>query len=159
VVTERMSRICAALTSAARKVKKEHDPGIFVAGLDSEEKLHVTAVVMGKRASDGHQMGILVNSLREQDLKTPYSAVGMCWNVELHDSGAGKKREALRVCLEDRFGNAEDWLFWWKKKRLSGFELEDPTSNVVEPRVFGPSGDELVALVKERLTEPVRAMK
>ena len=46
-----------------------------------------------------------------------------------------------------------------KRKRFGGFELEHPTSKVVEPRVFGPQGDELVALVKEKLTETVRAME
>ena len=159
LVTERMSKVCAALTSAARKVKKEGDPGIFVAGMDSGEKVQLTAVVMGKRASARHQMGILLNVLREQDLRTPYSAVGMCWNVELKDNDSGRKQDALHICLEDRFGNAEELVFSWKKKRLGGFQLESPTSRVVEPRVFGPKGDELVALVKERLAEPVRAMK
>jgi hypothetical protein len=153
-----MSKVCAGLTSAARKVKKEGDPGIFVAGMDSGEKVHLTAVVMGKRASGRHQMGILVNVLREQDLKTPYSAVGMCWNVELKDNDSGRKQDSLHVCLEDRFGNAEDIVFSWRKKRLGGFELETLTSSAVEPRVFGPQGDLLVALVKEKLAEPVRAM-
>lgn len=159
MVTERMNRVCAVLTGAARKVKKDEDPGIFVAGMDSEENLHLTAVVMGIRTSNRHQMGILVNALREQDVKTSYSAVGMCWNVELNDNDTGKKQEALCVCLEDRFGNAEDLIFPWKRKRFGGFELEHPTSKVVEPRVFGPQGDELVALVREKLPETVRAME
>lgn len=157
MVTERMNRVCAVLTGAARKVRKEEDPGIFVAGMDSSEKLHITAVVMGIRASNRHQMGILVNALREQDLKTPYSAVGMCLTVELNSNDAGKPQEALYVCLEDRYGNAEDLIYPWKKKRFGGFDLEEPTSKVVEARVFGPNGDELVALVKERLAEAVRA--
>jgi hypothetical protein len=159
VVTERMNKVCAVLTGAAKKVKKEEDPGIFVAGMDSDEKFHLTAVVMGIRTSNRHQMGILVNALREQDMKTSYSAVGMCLNVDLDDNDTGKKQEALYVCLEDRFGNAEDLIFPWKKKRFGGFELEPPTSKVVEPRVFGPNGDELVALVKEKVRETVRAMK
>ena len=83
----------------------------------------------------------------------------MCWNVELNDNDTGKKQGALYVCLEDRFGNAEDLIFPWKRKRFGGFELEHPTSKVVEPRVFGPQGDELVAWVKEKLTETVRAME
>lgn len=159
MVTENMNKVCAVLTGAARKVKKEEDPGIFVAGMDSDEKLHLTAVVMGIRTSNRHQIGILVNALREQDVKTSYSAVGMCWNVELNDNDTGKKQEALYVCLEDRFGNAEDLIFAWKKKRLGGFELEHSTSKVVEPRVYGPNGDELVALVKEKIRETVRAAK
>ena len=64
MVTERMNGVCAVLTGAARKVKKEEDPGIFVAGIDSEAKLHLTAVLMGIRTSNRHQMGILVNALR-----------------------------------------------------------------------------------------------
>lgn len=159
MVTERMNKVCAVLTGAAMKVKKEEDSGIFVAGMDSEEKFHLTAVVIGIQTSNRHQMGILVNSLREQDVETSYSAVGMCLNVVLNDDDTGKKQEALYVCLEDRFGNAEDLIFAWKKKRFGGFELEHPISKVVEPRVYGPKGDELVALVKEKLRETVRAMK
>jgi hypothetical protein len=159
VVTERMNKVCAVLTGAAKKVKKANDPGIFVAGMDSSENLHLTAVVIGIQTSNRHQLGILVNALREQDAKTSYSAVGMCLNVELSDNDTGKKQEALYVCLEDRFGNAEDLFFPWKKKRFGGFELERPTAKVVEPRVYGPKGDELVALVKERVRETVRAEK
>jgi hypothetical protein len=159
VVTERMNKVCAVLTGAAKKVKKQDDPGIFVVGMDSDEGLHLTAVVIGIQTSNRHQLGILVNALREQDAKTSYSTVGMCLNVELNDNDTGKKQEALYVCLEDRFGNAEDLFFPWKKKRFGGFELEHPTSKVVEPRVYGPKGDELVALVKERVRETVRAEK
>jgi putative lipoic acid-binding regulatory protein len=157
VVTERMNKVCAVLTAAAKRVKKDADPGTFIVGMDSDGKFHLTAVVIGVRASNRHQMGILVNALREQDTKTSYSAVGMCLNVELSDNDFGKKQEALYVCLEDRFGNAEDVIFFWRKKRFGGFELERPTSKEVEPRVFGAKGDELVALVKERITEVVRA--
>jgi hypothetical protein len=154
-----MNKICAVLTGAAKKVKKQDDPGIFVAGMDSDEGFHLTAVVIGIQTSNRHQMGVLMNALREQDAKTCYSAVRMCLNVELNDHDTGKKQEALYVCLEDRFGNAEDLFFPWKKKRFGGFELEHPTSKVVEPRVYGPKGDELVALVKEKVRETVRAEK
>ena len=159
MVTERMNKVCAVLTGAAKKVKKEEDPGIFVAGMDSKEKFHLTAVVMGIRTSNRHQMGILVNALREQDAKTPYSTVGMCLSVELADNDTGKKQEALYVCLEDRFGNAEDLIFPWKRKRFGGFELEHSSSKEVEPRVYGPKGDELVALVKEKVAETLRVGK
>jgi len=155
-----MNKVCAVLTGAAKNVKKnDQDAGTFVAGMDSNEKFHLTAVVIGVPASNRHQMGILVNALREQDAKTSYSAVGMCLNVELNHSDSGKKQDALYVCLEDRFGNAEDLIFPWKKKRFGGFELEQPVPKVVEPRVFGPQGDELVALVREKVkvTEVVRA--
>ena len=154
-----MNRVCAVLTGAAKKVKKDHDPGIFVAGMDSQEKLHLTAVVMGMRTSNRHQMGILVNALREQDAKTRYSAVGMCFSVELTINDTGRTQDALYVCLEDRDGNAEDVIFPWKKKRFGGFDLEPPASKEVEPRVYGPKGDELVALVKEKIRETVRVGK
>ena len=58
MVTERMNKVCALLTGAAKKVKKEDDPGIFVAGMDSDEGLHLTAVVIGIQTSNRHQMGI-----------------------------------------------------------------------------------------------------
>ena len=82
MVTDRMNRVCAVLTGAAMKVRKEEDPGIFVAGMDSNEKLHVTAVVIGIRASNRHQMGILVNALREQSVQTPYSTVAAPLRVQ-----------------------------------------------------------------------------
>jgi hypothetical protein len=152
-----MNKVCAVLTGAAKRVKKDQDPGIFVVGMDTDEKFHLTAVVIGVQTSNRHQMGILVNALREQDAKTSYSAVGICLNVELSNNDSGKKQDALYVCLEDRFGNAEDLIFPWKKKRFGGFELDRPSSKEAEPRVFGTKGDELVALVKERVTEVVRA--
>jgi hypothetical protein len=153
VVTEKMNRVCVVPTGFAMKVKRNEEAGVFIAGLNSEEKFHFTTVVMGLQTSNRHQMGILVNSLRDQDEKTPFSAVGMALNVELKNNATGEKQEALYVCLEDRFGNAEDIVYPRKKKLLlGGFGLGRPSSKVAEPRVYGPKGDELVALAKQQMT-------
>lgn len=159
MVSEKMNRVCVVLTGVATKMRKSEGSGVFIAGIDSADQVHLTAVVVGIQTSNRHQMGLLVNSLREQDETVSFSAVGMCLSVALTDSAAGKSQEALYVCLEDRFGSAEDLIFLWKKKLFGGWELERPTSRVVEPRVYGRKGDDLVALVKEGLGETIGANK
>jgi hypothetical protein len=148
-----MDKMCALLTGMFQKMKKSKSEGqAFVAGMDSNEKFHVTCVVIGvQRATNRHQMGILVNALREQDEKNKFVAVGMALDVTFIDQASGHKTDALYVCLEDPSGNAEDVVFPYKKKLFGGFGFETPQSKAAEPRVYGPKGDELVSLVKSKI--------
>ncbi|GAC1638075.1 MAG: hypothetical protein NVS9B14_18360 [Candidatus Acidiferrum sp.] len=147
-----LDRVCAVLTSMFQRIKKSKDEGqAFLVGLTPDDKFEVTTVVIMaiQGATNRHQMGFLVKALREQDQEKQYKAVGMALDVAIADS-AGHKTDALYVCLEDREGNAEDVVFPYKKKLLGGFKLGAPQSKTAEPRVFGPKGDELIALVNDR---------
>src|SRR6266851_1625567 len=127
-----MNKVCALLTGMAQKMKKTKDDGqAFVAGMDADEKLHLTCVVIGvPGATNRHQMGILVNALRDQDEKTKFVAVGICLDVTFTVRVTGKNTDALYVCLEDREGNAEDVVFPYKRKLLGGFKLQSPQSKI-----------------------------
>ena len=159
MVTDRMNKVCVLLTGIAKKMKQSKDEGqAFVAGMDVDEKLHLTCVVIGvSGATNRHQMGILVNALRDQDEKTKFVAVGICLDVTFTEQSTGKKTDAIYVCLEDRDGNAQDVVFPYKKRLLGGFKVESPQSKVAEPRVYGPKGDELVALIKGKVRSTTRS--
>jgi hypothetical protein len=152
VVTERMNKVCALLTGMFQKMKRSKSEGqAFVAGMDTSEKLHLTCVVIGVQgATNRHQMGILVNALRQQDEEKKFAAVGMALDVTFTDQKSGNKTDALYICLEDPAGNAEDVIFPYRKKLFGGFGLESPQSKPAEPRVYGPKGDELVGLIKNK---------
>lgn len=160
MVTNNMNRVCALLTGVFLKMKKSKDEGqAFIVGMYPDGKFNLTCVMMFEipGASNRHQMGFLVNALREQDQATNFVAVGMALDVRFTDKASGKKTETLYVCLEDREGNAEDVVFPYKKKLLGGFLLEAPQSTMTEPRVYGPKGDELVALVKDKIKSTIRS--
>ena len=153
MVTDRMNRVCALLTGMFQKMKAARDEGqAFIVGMDADEKLHVTCVVIAVTTpSNRHQMGILVNALRTQDQNTPFLAVGICLDVRFRDQATGKETDALYVCLEDREGHAEDVVFPYRKHLFGGFKLDKPQSKIAEPRVYGPKGDELVSLIKDKI--------
>lgn len=69
-----MNKVCVLLTGIAKKMKQSKDEGqAFVAGMDADEKLHLTCVVIGvSGATNRHQMGILVNAC-ETRMKKPNS--------------------------------------------------------------------------------------
>lgn len=159
MVTDNMNRVCAVLTGTFKQIKKSKDEGqAFIVGMYPDGKFNLTWVVIGvPGATSRHQMGILVNALRQQDQESNYTAVGMALDVTFTDGASGKNTEALYVCLEDREGNAEDVVFPYKKKFLGGFKLEAPQSKVTEPRVYGPKGDELVALVKDKIKTTIHS--
>jgi len=145
-----------------QQMKKSKDEGqAFLVGMTPDDKFEVTTVVVMAipGATNRHQMGFLVNALREQDLQNHYKAVGMALDVTVADATTRRKTDALYVCLEDRDGNAEDIMFPYKRKLLGGFKLETPQSKKAEPRVFGPKGDELVALVKDKIKSTIRSEK
>jgi hypothetical protein len=161
MVTARMNKVCALLTAMFVKMKKSKEEGqAFVVGMDADEKLHLTYVVIGvPGATNRHQMGILVNALRQQDEESKFVAVGMALDVTFDDQASGNKADALYVCLEDREGNAEDVIFPYRKKLLSGFKLDSPQSMVTEPRVYGPKGNELVSLLKDKIKSTTHGSK
>jgi hypothetical protein len=140
------------LTAMFLHSKKHVDePQTFIVGMNAEEKFELTTVAMiGTASNNREQLGILVNAIREQDETTKFVAVGMLLDVSLTDS-SGKKSKCAYVCLEDREGNAEDLLFPYHKKLFHGFVLGKPQSKETEPRVFGSKGDELVALVRDKI--------
>src|SRR5258708_13262014 len=94
-------------------MKQSKDEGqAFVAGMEVDEKLHLTCVVIGvSGATNRHQMGILVNALRDQDEKTKFVAVGICLDVTFTEQSTGKKTDAIYVLLEDRDGNPQVAVF------------------------------------------------
>ena len=162
MVTENMNRVCALLTGSFVQMKKKKEEGqAFIVGMYPDGKFHLTCVIMFEipGASNRHQMGFLVNALRQQDQEQNFIAVGMALDVRFTDKANGKKTEALYVCLEDREGHAEDVTFPYTEKFLGGFKLGEPQSRVTEPRVYGPKGDELVALVKDKIKSTIRSEK
>ena len=143
-------------------MKKSKEEGqAFVVGMYPDGKFNLTTVVIMAipGATNRHQMGFLVNALRQQDQESNYVAVGMALDMTFTSREKGKKSDALYVCLEDREGNAEDVIFPYKKKFIGGFKLESPQSKMTEPRVYGPKGDELVALVKDKIKSTIRSDK
>ena len=148
-----LDRVCGVLTGMFLQMKKSRAEGqAFIAGMTAEGKFDVTTVVtLGRSESNRHQMGLLVNALRQKDQEAHYIAVGIALDVAFTDQANGRKTDALYVCLEDRQGNAKDVVFPYKKKLLGGFRLETPRTKVTEPRVYGPKGDELVALIQDKV--------
>lgn len=158
MVTENMNRVCALLTGSFVQMKEKKEEGqTFIVGMYPDGKFNLTCVIPG--ASNRHQMGFLVNALRQQDQEEKFIAVGMALDVTFTDKASGKKTETLYVCLEDREGNAQDVIFPYKKKLFGGFSLDKPQSKPTEPRVYGPKGDELVALVKDKIKSTIRSEK
>ncbi|HKW32752.1 MAG TPA: hypothetical protein VJN92_07090 [Candidatus Acidoferrum sp.] len=161
MVTDSMNRVCGVLTGVFLKMKKSKDEGqVFIVGMYPDGKFNLTCVMLGvPGASNSQQMGFLVNALRQQDQEKNYAAVGMALDVRFTEKAIRKNTDVVYVCLEDREGNAEDVIFPYKEKFLGGFKLERPDSRVVEPRVYGPKGDELVALVKDKIKSTIRSAK
>ena len=162
MATDNMNRVCAVLTGVFLKMKKSKDEGqVFIVGMYPDGKFNLTCVMMMEipGASNRHQMGFLVNALRQQDQERNYVAVGMALDVRFTDRASRKNTDVVYICLEDREGNAEDVIFPYKEKFLGGFKLGEPESKVTEPRVYGPNGDELVALVKDKIKSTIRSEK
>jgi len=162
VATNDFDRVCAVVTSMFQQMKQIKGEGqAFLVGMTPDDKFEVTTVVImaTQGSTNRHQMGFLVNALREQDQQHHYKAVGMALDVAIADEPTGRTIDALYVCLEDRAGNAEDVVFPYRRKLLGGFKLDAPQSRKAEPRVFGPKGDELVALVKDKIKSTIRPEK
>lgn len=160
MATNDLDRVCAVLTGMFQNAKKSRDEGSHcVVGMTPDGKFELTMVVMGiPDANNRQQMGILVNALREHDKEKNYTAVGMALDVTFTEAN-GRKTDALYVCLENRDGEAQDVVFPYKRKLFGGFKLEAPQSKMAEPRVFGPKGDELVALVKDKIKTTIHTPK
>jgi len=156
-----LDRVCAVLTGLFKQMKKGADQWqAFIVGMTADWKFHVTTIIIGvPDATNRHVMGILVNAARQQDQKNKFTAVGMALDVTFTENATERKTDALYVCLENREGNAQDVVFPYKKKLLGGFKLDTPQSKPAEPRVYGPLGDELVALIKDKIKSTIHTAK
>lgn len=150
MTADALDRICALLTGVLQNsLKKGNEPQAMAVGMDENGKFDLTAIVLAiPNISNRQATGFAVKALRESDQFSHYAAVGMSFPITLTGKD-GKKRDALYVCLEQRNGSAEDIIFTYSKRFFGGYKFDPPQGQKAEARVFGPKGDELVALVSE----------
>jgi hypothetical protein len=83
----------------------------------------------------------------------------MALDATFTENATERKTDALYVCLENRGGNAQDVVFPYKKRLLGGLNLDTPQSRPAEPYVYGPKGDELVVLIKDKIKSTIQSAK
>ena len=152
-MTEDAAKLGLVLTEGAKDtILKNNEPSAMAAGIDDDGKISLITIVLAvPNLTNQQATGMAVKAIRSAGHSTSFNATGMLFPITLTEQG--RKTDALYLCLETKDGWAEDSIITYKKNFFGRWKFDAPRNQKAEARVFGPRGDELIALLGEASEE------